>query len=188
MIANDGQATNEEVFAAAFYPLAGHTRAELEPIFLDFYEHDFPHLRQFTRRKPEARQVVQHAFALGHDVVIATNPLFPAIAIRQRLAWAGVDDFPYRLVTSYENSRFCKPNLHYFEQILAYIDHQPATCLMVGDEDMDMVAARIGCQTFLVPGPATALTPETPEPTYRGALADVLALSGDKKHPERSPE
>src|SRR5512136_216477 len=59
MMANDGRATNEEVFSAAFYPFAGYTRVELEPIFMDFYERDFPALREFTRRKPEARTVVQ---------------------------------------------------------------------------------------------------------------------------------
>ena len=65
MLANDGRATNQEVFAAAFYPFAGHTRAELEPIFEDFYERDFPGLQEYTQRKPEARAVVQLAFALA---------------------------------------------------------------------------------------------------------------------------
>jgi FMN phosphatase YigB (HAD superfamily) len=42
MMANDGRATNEEVFAEAFYPLAGHDRDEWEPVFLNFYTNDFP--------------------------------------------------------------------------------------------------------------------------------------------------
>jgi FMN phosphatase YigB (HAD superfamily) len=176
MIANDGRATNEEVFAAAFYPLAGRPRQEVEAIFMDFYANDFPALRQYTRRKPEARQVVQQALDLGHDVVIATNPLFPATAIEQRLEWAGVAGFPYRLVTTYENSRACKPNLLYYEQILDSIGHRAEACLVVGDEDMDMVAAQLGCVTFLVPGPATKLDPAMPQPTYRGTLADLGAL------------
>jgi len=41
---------------------------------------------------------------------------------------------------------------------------------------MDMVARHIGCETFLVEGPATALRPETPEPTYRGTLLDLAAM------------
>jgi FMN phosphatase YigB (HAD superfamily) len=176
MMANDGRATNEQVFSAAFYPFAGHTRAELEPIFQDFYANDFPRLREHTRRKPEARPVVQLAFALGYDVVISTNPLFPETATRQRLEWAGVDDFPYRLVTTYENSRFCKPNLRYFDAIADYLGHAPETCLVVGDEDMDMVAGRVGCPTFLVPGPSTNLDPATPEPTYRGTLVELAEL------------
>ena len=176
MMANDGRATNEDVFSAAFYPFAGHTRAELEPIFMDFYERDFPALGEFTRRKPEARAVVQLAFALGYRVAIATNPLFPETAIRQRMAWAGVDDFPYAWVTTYENSRCCKPNLCYFDAIAARLGLPAEQCLVVGDEDMDMVAARAGFATYLVPSAATALSPDTPEPMQRGSLAEFATL------------
>jgi FMN phosphatase YigB (HAD superfamily) len=119
---------------------------------------------------------VQQAFDLGHDVAIATNPLFPATAIEQRLEWAGVDCFPYRLVTTYENSRATKPNLLYFEQILEILGHPAEAALVVGDEDMDMVAAHLGCSTFLVPGPRTELAASTPQPTYEGVLAEVGAL------------
>ncbi len=178
MMANDGRDTNAAVFAQAFYPLVGRSRQELEPVFLDFYANDFPKLRRHTRRKPKARQVVQMAFDRDYDVIIATNPLFPATAIQQRMAWAGVDGFPYRLVTTYENSRATKPNLLYYQQILEAIGQPPQACLMVGDEDMDMVAAHLGCHTFLVPGPRTDLDPTTPEPTYRGSLADLATLLG----------
>lgn len=176
MLANDGRATNEEVFAAAFYPFAGCSRAELEPIFLDFYARDFPELRTLTQPKPEARPAVERIFALGYDVAIVTNPLFPETAVRQRMAWAGVDDFPYRLVTTYENSRYCKPNLRYFETVAGILGHPPEACLVVGDEEMDMVAAHAGFPTYLVPGAATDLGPATPAPMYRGTLAELVAL------------
>jgi FMN phosphatase YigB (HAD superfamily) len=176
MLANDGHTTNEEVFAREFYPRIVCSREQLEPIFQDFYANDFPALRRYTQRRPEARQVVQQAFDLGYDVAIATNPLFPATAVEQRLEWAGVDGFPYRLVTTYENSRATKPNLLYFEQILETLGHPAEAALVVGDEDMDMVAAHLGCSTFLVPGPRTELAASTPRPTYEGALAEVGAL------------
>ncbi|MFC2045990.1 HAD family hydrolase [Chloroflexota bacterium] len=176
MIANDGRSTNEEVFADAFFPVAGHSREEMEPLFHEFYANDFPKLRKYTQRKPEARHLVQLAFDLGLDVVIATNPVFPAVAVYQRLAWAGVDDLPYDLVTTYENSRATKPNVLYFEQILESLGQPPEAALVVGDENMDMVAANLGCHTFLVPGPRSELAPTTPEPTYRGTLADLEAL------------
>jgi FMN phosphatase YigB (HAD superfamily) len=176
MAANDGRATNEEVFAAAFYPAIGRPRAEMEPIFEAFYAEDFPKLQQYTKRKPEARRVVQRVFDLGYDVAVTTNPLFPATAVMQRLAWAGVDDFPYRLVTSYENSRYCKPNPRYFEDVAGRLGHPTEACLVVGDEDMDMAGALAGCPTFLVQSASTQLNSAAPEPTYRGALEDVLAL------------
>jgi FMN phosphatase YigB (HAD superfamily) len=176
MAANDGRATNEEVFAAAFYPAIGRPRAEMEPIFEAFYAEDFPALQQYTKRKPEARPVVQRIFDLGYDVAITTNPLFPATAVMQRLAWAGVDDFRYRLVTTYENSRYCKPNPLFFEDVAGRLGHPTGACLVVGDEAMDMAGARAGCPTFLVPGAATRLDSGMPKPTYRGTLEDVLAL------------
>lgn len=176
MVDNDGSVTNQEAFARAFYPLVGCAPQELEPIFVDFYVRDFPRLRRHTRRKPRARQVVQAAFDLGYQVVVATNPLFPAAAIEQRLDWADVADFPYRLVTTYENSRAAKPSLRYYEFLLEEIGQPAAACLMIGDEDMDMVAAHLGCPTFLVPSPNTDLDPSTPEPTYRGTLVDLETL------------
>ena len=176
MIANDGRATNAEVFAQAFFPFAGRTRAEMEPIFAAFYAEDFPRLGSLTRLKPEARPVVERAFAAGYAVAITTNPLFPETAIRQRMAWAGVADLPYRWITTYENSHFCKPNPSYWAEVCARLGQPPEVCLVVGDEHMDMVAAHIGCPTYLVSGPATALQADTPPPTYRGTLADLPAL------------
>ncbi len=176
MMANDGRATNEEVFAAAFYPLAGHGRAEMERVFVDFYAHEFPRLRQHTRRRPDARPLVQEALERGYDLVIATNPLFPATAIEQRMEWAGVAGFPYRLVTTYENSRACKPNLLYFKQVCTAIGRAPDECLMVGDDAMDMVAARLGCATFFVAAPGKELPAGIPTPSHRGTLADLRAL------------
>ena len=176
MLENNGPETNESVFSSAFYQLPGLPRVEVEPRLLDFYAKEFPKLRAHTRRKPEARRVVQRAFDLGLEVVVATNPLFPATAVEQRLEWAGVLGFPYRRVTSYENSSATKPNLRYFEEILSLLGRPPEAALVVGDEDMDMVAAHLGCPTFLIPGSRTKLAETTPDPAYRGTLADLGAL------------
>lgn len=173
---NDGQQTNEAAFSAVFYPYVGAPREALEPAIRRFYEREFPKLQRYTRRKPEARGVVQAAFDLGYAVVIATNPYFPEIATRQRMAWADVDGFPYRKVTHYENSHFAKPDLRYFTEILAEVGCAPEEALVVGDEEMDMVAAELGCSTFLVPGPATEIEAGVPTPTYRGELRDVVTV------------
>ena len=176
MVANDGRATNQDVFMAAFFPFEGHERAELEPIFDAFYAEDFPKLQGVTRRKPEAGEVVQRIVALGYDTAIVTNPLFPEAAIRERMRWAGVEDLPFKWVTTYENSRFTKPNLRYFDDVCARLGYAAEECLVVGDEHMDMVAKNMGCDTYLVEGPMTALQPDTPEPTYRGGLIDLPTL------------
>lgn len=176
IIKGDGRRTNEQVFADTFYPMVGVARETLEPRLMDFYEEGFPKLSRYTNPKPEARQVMQSAFDLGYCVVIATNPHFPATAVQQRLAWAGVADFPYRKVTSYENSHFAKPRLEYYQEILNEIGCAPEEALVIGDEAMDMVAARLGCPTFLVSSPATVREAIVPEPTYSGDLMAVEVL------------
>jgi HAD superfamily hydrolase (TIGR01549 family) len=181
MVANDGRAPNAAAWSATFYPLVGRSPAELEPLFADFYATDYPTLQSLTQRKPEARPAVQAAFDLGAAVVIATNPLFPETAIRQRMAWAGVADFPYRRVTTFENSRFAKPNPRYFEEILAEIGCPAEKALVVGDEAADLVAGRLGCTTFLTPSVNTRLDGDVPPPTLRGSLADLIAfLKGER--------
>jgi HAD superfamily hydrolase (TIGR01549 family) len=173
---NDGSRTNEEAFAEVFYPLIGLPREEMEPRFMDFYTRIFPALRRHTAPKPEARLAVQTAFDKGYDVVIATNPHFPTLATQHRLAWAGVEDFPYRKVTAYENSHFAKPSPGYYQEILDEIGCAPEEALVIGDEAMDMVAGRLGCATFLIPGPATKMEEIDRTPTYQGTLEDVITL------------
>ena len=105
-----GAQTNSDVFWASFLPRVNRTYDELKPLVDEFYRTDFPRLRQHMKRKPAARPLIEAAFRAGFSVAIATQPLFPLTAIRQRMQWAAVDGFPYALVTSYEIMRTTKPD------------------------------------------------------------------------------
>jgi FMN phosphatase YigB (HAD superfamily) len=136
MDGNDGGGlTNEEVFAAAFYPALGVVRDEMEPLLARFYAEAFPRLEPLTGKRPAAPKIIEWAKTRGLQVVIATNPLFPRTAIEQRMAWGGVgvDRFDYELVTSYENSHATKSNPAYFREIVEFLGRRPDECLMVGD-------------------------------------------------------
>lgn len=134
--------TNQQVFEADFFPRIGVPDALLRPLFDEFYRDDFPRLRSLTHPRPEARAVVQAAFRCCRHVVIATQPVFPLVAIQQRMDWAGVGDLPYQLVTSYENMHTCKPIPGYYLEIASFLGCPPAECLMVGnDPDQDIAPA-----------------------------------------------
>jgi FMN phosphatase YigB (HAD superfamily) len=193
MQANDGDApTNEETFAAVFYPAVGYEQDELEPIFDQFYAQEFPKLRSLTRSFPEARTLVEWAFARGLQVVIATNPLFPRTAIEQRLAWAGVpaSEFDYALVTSYEVMHATKAHPAYYREILARISRQPGECLMVGDDWERDIAPAIstGIPAYWIVRAGETLPPLSPSETRedsllvgQGTLADLLELAQSDK-------
>lgn len=152
MVSNtDPGKTNKEVFMEDFFPKMGLDASEWMPLFDEFYETWFPSLERVVKRDPMSRKVVEKAVERGFDLVIATNPVFPMKAIRQRMKWAGIDDFEYRLVTSYENMHFCKPQIGYYQEVLERIGRQPEECLMVGNDVQEDIAAKmIGIKTFLV--------------------------------------
>ena len=163
--------TNEQTFIADFFPRVGRTADEMMPLFDDFYATRFGQLRSQVRRLPEARTVVQAAFDAGCDVVIATNPLFPETAIRQRMEWAGVADFPYALVTSYEVMHTSKPHRRYYAEIVERIGRKPAECVMVGDDWVNDIvpSRRAGLQAYWVN--TSAEVPAGFDPPARGTLA-----------------
>ncbi len=151
MIKNPGHFTNEDVFMRAFLPAINQEKTKMEPLFEKFYREEFPKLKGQLQNTILASRIVAKAVEKGYKIVLATNPLFPQLAIQHRMEWAGVKNYPWELVTSYENFYSAKPNIAYFQEIADKIGLEPQECLMVGnDVQEDMVASEIGMGTFLV--------------------------------------
>jgi FMN phosphatase YigB (HAD superfamily) len=165
--------TNRAAFNARFSELTG-VDLDLEEFALPFerfYAEVFPTLRGSIAPRDGAREVVKMALRLGLRVVIATNPIFPLSAIRERMRWAHVDDLDVALVTSYEIMHATKPLGAYFTETATLIGSTAAECMMVGDDRvLDMSAADIGMRTFYV-GPDPV-----PASDYHGDLRDLAAL------------
>lgn len=152
MIQNDGSRPNDERFWQVFAENLGQGILELRPVFDRFYAEEFNGAKTATWENPLAKRAVEGLKVQGYQVVLATNPMFPAVGVATRLGWVGLapEDFAY--VTSYENSSFCKPNPAYFRQIMEKIGKRPEECLMVGnDAQEDCAAARqAGLAVYLV--------------------------------------
>jgi FMN phosphatase YigB (HAD superfamily) len=120
---------------------------------------------------------MEAAFAAGYTVAIATQPVFPLVAIQQRLEWAGVADFPYALITSYEIMHTTKPHPAFYRDVCAMIGHRPEDCLMVGnDPDSDIrPAAAAGLHTFWLADEGQPPIADLPA-EHSGALRDVHRL------------
>jgi len=186
--------TNAERFAAAFFPALGVERALLEREIDTFYADVFPTLSDRTQCRPQARQIVDWAQNQGLQVVVATNPLFPRIAIEERLLWAGVpvERQSYALVTCYENMHSTKARPEYYVEILHHIGRRPHECLMVGDDWWsDIVhAAAVGIQGFWIAATSDGLPSPHATPVGQGdleALARYLTRSVSSSAELESP-
>ncbi len=151
MVQNDGTKSNEAAFWAKFQSILGNKVIEDRPVFEEFYAVEFQQAAKLCGFNPMAKLTVKILKENGFRLALATNPLFPAVATESRIRWAGLDPKDFILYTTYENSRWCKPSLGYYRELLQKLDCAPQDAMMVGnDVDEDMVARQLGCQVFLL--------------------------------------
>ena len=141
MVANDGSRTNEEAFWNYFASVFGDEARKDEPKFREFYENEFNKIQAVCGYRPDARQIIDLVKQKGLRVILATNPIFPAIATESRMRWADLAPSDFEFYTTYENSTCCKPNPSYYAEILKKLDLCPEECVMVGNDAIEDTAA-----------------------------------------------
>ena len=151
MVKNDGSKTNEEAFWEFALSVYGDQILKDKRFFDEFYEEEFDKIKAVCGYHPAAAQVVHSLKEKGLCVALATNPIFPARATQWRIQWAGLKPDDFAMYTTYENSRYCKPNLDYYRDVLTQLDVSAEECLMVGnDVSEDMIAEQLGMNVFLL--------------------------------------
>lgn len=151
MVKNTGSIINETVFWNTFSTFFAHDVTQDEPLFKEFYREEFQNVRHDCGFDSRASQIISQIKAMGYRFVLATNPLFPAIATYSRVRWAGLDPSDFEWITTYENSSHCKPNPDYYREILDKLNLNAEECVMVGnDVGEDMIARNLGFHVFLL--------------------------------------
>ncbi len=151
MINNDGKKTNEEVFWDFFSKVYGEKSLNDQPHFEEFYKKEFQNVKEVCGRNENSYNLIHKLKEKGIRVVLATNPIFPAIATESRIRWAGLEPQDFEFYTTYENIGYSKPNPKYYTEILNRLGLEPQECVMVGnDVGDDMVAKELGMKVFLL--------------------------------------
>ncbi len=151
MVKNDGSEKNVDRFWKVFSREMGPEALNLRPVFDRFYAEEFDRVKISVGENPLAKQAVRGLREKGYDVILATNPLFPATGVKTRLSWIGLTPEDFLEVTSYEDYSFCKPNPAYFGQILEKTGKRPEECIMVGNDAVeDLASLELGLDGYLV--------------------------------------
>lgn len=174
----DPTRTLKETFDARFYPALGFAEADLAAPIRHFYENGYGNIRGVTSVIPSAAPFVEAARARGWRLVLATNPLFPATAIHQRLAWAGIPVEHFDLIADYETAHFTKPSPAYYAELLGKLGWENGAVVMVGDDPVNDIrgAGELGLATFMVT-PGGMGSPDgtaAPRAAARGSLGEVI--------------
>jgi FMN phosphatase YigB (HAD superfamily) len=140
-----------ESFFTSFNRSSQMPREEIKGRFDGFYATDFKKLKLLSHVYPETNQLVETAKNKDIKLILATNPIFPEVATRERCKWANInyDDFDY--VSHAENSTSCKPNPNYYLELLKIAGVEPTKSLMVGNDFLyDMSASSVGIMTWMI--------------------------------------
>jgi HAD superfamily hydrolase (TIGR01549 family) len=151
MVKNQGQKTNENVFWDTFAGIFGEKAYADKAVFDDFYANEFDKAKDVCGFNPKAGELVKRLKNAGIKLVLASNPIFPVVAQKKRMHWAGIDPDDFEYITAYENSHYSKPNPMYYVEVLKVLGYDAKDCIMVGnDVSEDMCASEAGIKTFLL--------------------------------------
>jgi FMN phosphatase YigB (HAD superfamily) len=151
MVNNTEHRTNETVFMEHFEMLIAGELQTYRQRFDQFYDEGFLKTREAVVPNPAIPPAVALLREKGYRLVVATNPLFPEKAIYHRIRWAGFEPTDFSYITSYEQNHYCKPQPHFYREVLQAVGKNADQCLMVGnDAQEDLAAATVGIATFLI--------------------------------------
>lgn len=171
--------TLEEAFNAVFYPGLDIQKAEYRSRLDDFYLHHFPALKTITQPRKEAVALINWIIENEGAIAIATNPLFPRLAILERLRWANLppEKYPFALIPSFETMHFAKPHQAYFMELLSQMGWREQPAVMIGDDlEMDIQPAMaLGLPVYWVTEQVSPLIHEHDHLSSQGDIAGVQA-------------
>ena len=184
MMANDGSRTNEQAFWKAFAERLGEVAQADKAEFDRFYREEFNTVQAVCGFNPLVPATIARLHEQGFRLILATNPIFPYEAAVSRAAWAGIELSDFEWITTYENSRYSKPNPLYYQDIADQAGLPPEACLMVGnDVGDDMAAARIGMRVFLLTDCLINKTDESVDRYPHGGFAELCRYIDECNEP-----
>ncbi len=179
-MANNPETTTLEDFISDFCPKFPHlTCHQIQERFEQFYQTKFENIRPIIKPNKEAQALLQRIRVELPElkVVLATNPVFPYIAVKRRMEWGGLNESYFDYITHAENSHFCKPNLRYWTEILDKFNIPPEKGLVVGnDAYRDLLASKVGLKTFLIDNFVENEKESQISPDWRGNYQDLAKL------------
>lgn len=166
-----------EVFLEKFASVALVPEETVNEYFNSYYEGPFREMKRRTSMVEGSQDLLLAALDHGMTLTLATNPIFPLSAIKERMSWAGIEKYPFKLITAAELMHFCKPDPAYYMEIVMMTNTVPGECLMAGNDlEQDMSAKNVGISTFLVSNDFLAGETTSFVPDFKGDLNDLANL------------
>ena len=145
MFKNDGSVSNEEVFWDLFEKYYGKEKRLNKEIFDEFYTNEFKQVKVCCEENEKAKNIIDFCHKNNLITVLSTNPLFPRPGTLTRMSFIGLKEEDFDYVTTYENSRYCKPNPKYFIELLNKYNLKPEEVIVFGNNTLEDGECSLAC-------------------------------------------
>lgn len=152
MIANDGARTNEEAFWSVFCEKYGQKGIDAKALFDEFYVTEFKQAKVFCKENAFAKPIVTKIRKSGVKTILASNPVFPRNGMLTRMSFVNLCENDFDYITSYETSRYAKPNPAFLLEVLEKNGLKNDEVIYFGNsEKEDLIpATKAGVKCFMV--------------------------------------
>ncbi|OLS23870.1 MAG: Pyrophosphatase PpaX [Candidatus Heimdallarchaeota archaeon LC_2] len=166
-----------ESFLSKFSELSGMGRDDAWNRLHEFYSNNFGQLQKYVIESPVSKSLIKSLESRGKKIVLATNPVFPEIATRQRVKWANLDyENDFIFIPHISNSNAVKPDPQYYQNLLDIVNVPAEKILMVGNDFLyDGSASLVGIKTWIIDNNRSHLEyKDKLQIDYEGSLEDLL--------------
>lgn len=150
---NDGKRTCEDVYWDAFISqFEGKDKEEAHRLFTDFYSTDFENAKQFCFDAYEnAQEIINKCKEKADLVIVVANPVFPMVAMKKRIRFAGINPDSFDYITSYEESHFAKPNEMFIKEVMDKFNLKSEDVIYFGNSEKEdyAPAKKLGLKFYL---------------------------------------
>jgi FMN phosphatase YigB (HAD superfamily) len=186
-----GAGNNRDFFLDRFCSGFKNKRSDIWQRFMAFYETGYDTLKPPVTLPGDLVSVLDRLHGAGLRLVVASNPLFPEIALKKRMAWGNLPTGCFELMTHMENMCYVKPQAAYYRDICRKLGEPPEACLMIGNDPVNDMAAKLaGLKTYhtietgdftyaslSLPSGTDQGQPEIPTPDFTGSFSQVIPVA-----------
>lgn len=145
MYVNDGSLTNEEAFWKVFKNVYGEEKLKDKDYVDAFYTNEFKETKNVCGENPYVKNILDFCYKNNLKVILSTNPIFPKPGTLTRMSFIGLKENDFDYVTTYENSRYCKPNPLYFKELLKKFNLKSDEVIVFGNNTYEDGECALAC-------------------------------------------
>lgn len=175
---NDGSKTNEEAFWEVFASVYGVDEAEkMEKVFEGFYRNEFKQTKAVCFENPYAREIVDFCKQKGVKIAITTSPFFPKDGVVSRLGFLGLSESDFDFITHYSNTKFSKPKLEFYKEVMSALNVEPKEVIMFGNSETDdgLPMKNLGAKIYMM-GDYVSIDENLTEHFEKVSLSEVVSV------------